>query len=101
MGSGANGTGISDDSQMPRFLPVEELFKGRHFNREIVVLCVRWYWSFKLSYGDLVARWASAALAWYIRPFCAGCSITPPSWRSVGAVSAEPWAVAGAGMKLR
>jgi hypothetical protein len=54
-GSGANGTGISDDSQMPRFVPVEELFKGRHFKREIVVLCVRWYWSFKLSYGDLVA----------------------------------------------
>ena len=40
---------------MPRFVPVEELFKGRHFNREIVVLCVRWYWSFKLSYRDLVA----------------------------------------------
>jgi hypothetical protein len=54
-GSGANGTGISDDSQMPRLVPVEELFKGRHFNREIVVLCVRWYWSFKLSYRDLVA----------------------------------------------
>src|SRR6516162_10100455 len=50
-GSGANGTGISDDSQMPRFVPVEELFKGRHFNREIVVLCVRWYLSFKLSSG--------------------------------------------------
>jgi len=54
-GSGAKRAGISDDSQMPRFVPVEELFKGRHFNREIVVLCVRWYWSFKLSYRDLVA----------------------------------------------
>jgi transposase-like protein len=40
--------------QMPRFVPVEELFKGRHFDREIVVLCVRWYLSFKLSYRDLV-----------------------------------------------
>jgi len=40
---------------MPRFVPVEELFKGRHFDQEIVVLCVRWYLSFKLSYGDLVA----------------------------------------------
>jgi transposase-like protein len=27
----------------------------RHFDREIVVLCVRWYLSFKLSYRDLVA----------------------------------------------
>jgi transposase-like protein len=40
---------------MPGFVPVEELFKGRHFDQEIVVLCVRWYLSFKLSYRDLVA----------------------------------------------
>lgn len=40
---------------MPRFVPVEELFKGWHFNQEIVVLCVRWYLSYKLSYRDLVA----------------------------------------------
>ena len=39
---------------MARFVPVEELFKGRHFDQEIVVLCVRWYLSFKLSYRDLV-----------------------------------------------
>jgi len=36
-----------------RFVPVEELFAGRHFDAEIVVLCVRWYLSFKLSYRDL------------------------------------------------
>lgn len=40
---------------MPRFVPVEELFKGRHFNQEIVVINVRWYLSYKLSYRDLVA----------------------------------------------
>ncbi len=49
------GPGIGDDGQMPRFVPVEELFKGRHFDQEIVVLCVRWYLSFKLSFRDLVA----------------------------------------------
>ena len=38
-----------------RFVPVEELFAGRHFDAEIVVLCVRWYLSFKLSYRDLVS----------------------------------------------
>ena len=54
-GSGANRTKSGDDGQMPRFVPVEELFKGRHFDREVVVLCVRWYLSFKLSYRDLVA----------------------------------------------
>ena len=40
---------------MPSFVPVEELFTGRHFDAEIVVLCVRWYLSFKLSYRDLVS----------------------------------------------
>src|SRR4030088_3027754 len=40
---------------MPQFIRTEELFKGRHFDQEIVVLCVRWYLSFKLSLRDLVA----------------------------------------------
>ncbi len=34
--------------------PSPNLFKGRHFDREIIVLCVRWYLSFKLSARDLV-----------------------------------------------
>jgi hypothetical protein len=40
---------------MSRFVALEELFKGRHFDQEIVILCVRWYLSFKLSYRDLVS----------------------------------------------
>jgi len=43
---------FGDDGQMPRFVPIEELFKGRHVNQEIVVLCVRWYLSFRLSFRD-------------------------------------------------
>jgi transposase-like protein len=31
-----------------------ELFKGRHFNHEIITLCGRWYVTYKLSYRDLV-----------------------------------------------
>ena len=41
--------------RMPQFVPVEELFSGRHFDQEIIVLCVRWYLNFKLSYRDLAA----------------------------------------------
>ena len=26
----------------------DQLFKGRHFEREIIILCVRWYLRFKL-----------------------------------------------------
>ena len=33
---------------------IDELFKGRHFEREIITLCVRWYLRFKLSFRDLV-----------------------------------------------
>src|SRR5260221_10355475 len=29
------------------------LFKGRHFEAEIIILCVRWYLRFSLSYRDL------------------------------------------------
>src|SRR5439155_21224310 len=30
-----------------------ELFRGRHFRDEMIVLCVRWYLRFPLSYRDL------------------------------------------------
>src|ERR1700731_2556955 len=32
----------------------QDLFKGRHFDQEIIILCVRWYIAFKLSFRDLV-----------------------------------------------
>jgi transposase-like protein len=35
---------------MQRFVPVEELFKGRHFDQEIVVLNVRWYVTYAASH---------------------------------------------------
>ena len=28
---------------MGKLKSVEELFEGRHFDREIIILCVRWY----------------------------------------------------------
>ena len=39
-------------------LSIDELFKGRHFDREIIILCVRWYLRFKLSFRDLVEMMA-------------------------------------------
>jgi len=35
-------------------LNIDDLFKGRHFDREIIVLCVRWYLRYKLGFRDLV-----------------------------------------------
>ena len=34
--------------------PSATLFKSRHFDHEIITLCVRWYVTYKLSYRDLV-----------------------------------------------
>ena len=39
-GSGATAMDLEDRGEMPRLVPTEELFKGRHFDQEIVVLCV-------------------------------------------------------------
>jgi len=35
-----------------------ELFRGRHFNYDIITLCIRWYVTYKLSYRDLVEMMA-------------------------------------------
>jgi len=39
-------------------LNIDDLFKGRHFDREIIIICVRWYLRFKLSFRDLVEMMA-------------------------------------------
>ena len=41
----------------------KDLFKGRHFDQEIIVLCVRWYLTFKLSSRDLVQMMAERGIA--------------------------------------
>jgi transposase-like protein len=33
---------------------MDELFEGRHFDQEVMILCVRWYFRYKLSFRDLV-----------------------------------------------
>jgi len=39
------------------------LFKGRHFDAEIIVLCVRWYLRFSLSFRDLEEMMAERNLS--------------------------------------
>src|ERR1700681_3270140 len=41
---------------------VEKLFKGRHFDREVIILCVRWYLRYKLSFRDLVETMSERGL---------------------------------------
>src|SRR5580693_5722177 len=42
---------------------VDGLFEGRHFDREVIILCVRWYLRFKLSLRDLVEMMAERGLS--------------------------------------
>jgi transposase-like protein len=44
-------------------LSIDALFKGRHFDQEIIIVCVRWYLRFKLSFRDLVEMMAERGVA--------------------------------------
>ena len=44
-------------------LSMDDLFKGRHFDREVIILCVRWYLRFKLSFRDLVEMMAERGVS--------------------------------------
>jgi transposase-like protein len=48
---------------MRRFVSVEALFNGRHFDRQIIILCVSWYTCFKLSFRDLVIIMAERGIS--------------------------------------
>jgi hypothetical protein len=47
---------------MGKLKAIAELFEGRHFDREVIILCVRWYLRFKLSLHDLVEMMAERGL---------------------------------------
>jgi hypothetical protein len=42
---------------------IDDLFKGRHFDQEIIILCVRWFLRFKLSFRDLVEMMAERGIS--------------------------------------
>jgi hypothetical protein len=46
-----------------KLLSLDELFKARHFDAEIIVMCVRWYLAFKLSYRDLAEMMAERGVS--------------------------------------
>ena len=48
---------------MSKLIDIDRLFSGRHFDREVIVLCVRWYLRYKLSLRDLVEIMAERGLS--------------------------------------
>ena len=47
---------------MGKLKSVDEVFEGHHFDREIIILCVRWCLRFKRSLRDLVEMMAERGL---------------------------------------
>jgi len=63
----------------------EDLFKGRHFDGQIIILSVAWYTSFKLGLRDLVIMMADrAASPRPIQRFSGGSSATLQNSKSAG-----------------
>jgi transposase-like protein len=48
---------------MGKLARLAKLFAGRHFDREVIILCVRWYLRFRLSLRDLVEMMAEHSLS--------------------------------------
>ncbi len=48
---------------MVKLVDVEALFAGRHSDRAVIILCVRWYLRFKLSFRDLVEMMGERGLS--------------------------------------
>ena len=48
---------------MSKLKDLEWLFNGRHFDRKVIVLCVRWYLRYKLSLCDLAEMMAERGLS--------------------------------------
>ncbi len=48
---------------MRKLKDIDGLFNGCHFDREVIVLCVRWYLRYKLSFRDLAEMMAERGLS--------------------------------------
>ena len=66
---------------------MDELFKGRHFDREIIVLCVRWYLRYKLSFRDLVEMMAERGLSVAHTTIMRSFNTMRPNSRNAGTAS--------------
>jgi transposase-like protein len=48
---------------MSKLKSLDGLFAGRRFDRDVIILCVRWYLRYKLSLRDLVEMMAESGLS--------------------------------------
>src|SRR3981081_1694587 len=90
---------------MAGFLSLDELFKGRHFDRDVVILCVRWYLRFKLSLRDLVEMMVERGLSMAHTTIMRWVQRYAPEfekrWRRFARVVGRSWRVDETYVKIR
>ena len=60
----------------------DAVFKWCHFAPDLILVCVRWYCRYGISYRDLEKMMAERGVSSTIRRPAAGCSATPLNSRS-------------------
>jgi hypothetical protein len=78
-----------------------ELFKGRHFDREIIVLCVRWYLRCKLSFRDLVEMTAERGLSGADHDHALDSTLCPGIRKALEPLHSPGWSVPARQRNLR
>jgi len=84
---------------------MEALFAGLHFDREVIILCVRWYLRYKLSFRDLVEmlserglRVAHTTIMRWVRQFAPEFI---KRWNRFGKSTGRSWRVDETYIKVR
>ena len=84
---------------------MDELFEGRHFDREVIILCVRWYLRYKLSFRDLVEMMAERGLSLAHTTILRWVQRYAPEfvkrWNRFGRAAGQSWRVDETYVKIR
>jgi hypothetical protein len=56
---------------------IEKLFARRHLDREVILLCLRWYMHYNLSFRHIVEVMAERGCILPIRRSCVGAQLCP------------------------
>ena len=90
---------------MSKLKSLEEMFGGRHFDRDIIILCVRWYLRYKLSLRDLVEMMAERGLSLAHTTILRWVRRFAPEfvkrWNRFGRPTGQSWRVDETYLKLR
>ena len=72
-----------------------DLFKGRHFDRQVIILCVRWYLGYKLSSRDLVEMMGERGIELAHTTILRWVQRYAPEFEKRWVGTHEPWAAHG------